>query len=147
MTDPEATFSACFGAAFLVWHPARYAELLAEKMRKHGSNAWLVSTGWSGGGFGVGQRMKLTYTRAIIDAIHDGALDQATTTTDPVFGLNVVTECPHVPGEILTPRDTWQDKRAYDAAAIKLAKLFQHNFKTYEDVASKAILDVGPRVG
>jgi phosphoenolpyruvate carboxykinase (ATP) len=144
VTEPEATFSACFGAAFLVWHPTKYAELLAEMIRKHGSAAWLVNTGWSGGGYGVGERMNLKYTRAIIDAIHDGSLSGVATQTDPVFGLEVPTECPNVPSEILIPRNTWSDGAAFDDAANKLAGLFADNFRKYEDVASEAICAAGP---
>jgi hypothetical protein len=101
--DPEATFSACFGAAFMVWHPTKYAELLADKIAKNGSQAWLVNTGWSGGGHGTGKRMSLKYTRAILDAIHDGSLAKAKTVVDPVFGLHVPTACATCPAEILIP--------------------------------------------
>jgi phosphoenolpyruvate carboxykinase (ATP) len=104
VTEPQATFSPCFGGPFLVWHPSKYAELLAAKMREHGSRVWLVNTGWSGGAYGAGKRMKLANTRAIVDAIHSGALAGAKTVRDPVFGFNVATECPGVPGEILLPR-------------------------------------------
>ncbi|MEQ1634930.1 MAG: phosphoenolpyruvate carboxykinase (ATP), partial [Planctomycetota bacterium] len=106
VTEPEATFSACFGAAFMVWHPAKYAELLAAQIQKRGSQAWLVNTGWSGGGHGVGKRMSLRYTRAILDAIHDGSLAKAETVTDPVFGLIVPKTCANVPAEILNPKNT-----------------------------------------
>ena len=146
VTEPEATFSACFGAPFLVLHPARYAELLAEKMRQYSSNAWLVNTGWSGGAYGTGERMSLAYTRAIIDAIHDGTLFHATTTMDPIFGLEVPTHCPNVPSEILIPKNTWQDKTAFDATSQKLAKLFVDNFKTFETGASEAIIGAGPKL-
>lgn len=146
VTEPEATFSACFGAPFLVLHPARYAELLAEKMRQYGSNAWLVNTGWSGGAYGTGKRMSLAYTRAIIDAIHDGTLFHATTTMDSLFGLEVPTHCPNVPSEILIPKNTWQDKTAFDATSQKLAKLFVDNFKTFEAGASEAIIGAGPNL-
>jgi phosphoenolpyruvate carboxykinase (ATP) len=130
--EPSATFSPCFGGPFLVWHPSKYAELLAEKIKKHNARVWLVNTGWGGGGYGVGKRIKLAYTRAIIDAIHSGALADAKTERDSVFGFEVATTCPGVPGEILLPRNAWQDKAAYDAAAAKLAGLFRANFKTYE---------------
>ncbi len=146
VTEPQATFSACFGAAFLVWHPTKYAELLAEKIRAHGSQAWLVNTGWSGGGHGVGERMKLAYTRAMIDAIHNGDLSQCSTVEDPVFGLAVPTECPGVPAEILVPRNTWENKDDFDASAQKLAKLFQDNFMKYADQASKEIVEAGPNL-
>jgi phosphoenolpyruvate carboxykinase (ATP) len=134
--EPVATFSPCFGGPFLVWHPSKYAELLAEKMRKHGTRVWLVNTGWSGGAHGVGTRIRLTYTRAIIDAIHSGSLANAKTQPDPVFGFGVVTECPNVPGEVLNPRNTWRDKSDYDGTARKLGALFRDNFKAYEACVS-----------
>jgi phosphoenolpyruvate carboxykinase (ATP) len=130
--EPTATFSPCFGGPFLVWHPKKYSELLAEKIRKHKTRVWLVNTGWSGGAYGVGSRIKLTHTRAIIDAIHNGTLSTVRTVPDPVFGFNVVAECLGVPGEILLPRKAWADKAAYDSNAKKLFELFQNNFKKYE---------------
>jgi len=130
--EPTATFSPCFGGPFLVWHPKKYAELLAEKLRKHKTRVWLVNTGWSGGAYGVGSRIKLAYTRAIIDAIHNGTLSTVRTVPDPVFGFNVIPECLGVPGEILLPRKAWADKAAYDSNAKKLFELFQNNFKKYE---------------
>ncbi|QDS97607.1 phosphoenolpyruvate carboxykinase (ATP) [Adhaeretor mobilis] len=146
VTEPEATFSACFGAPFLVLHPARYAELLAEKMRRHGAKAWLVNTGWSGGVYGVGGRISLQHTRAIIDAIHDGTLDAAETTTDPVFGLEIPLECENLPNAILVPRNMWVDTKAFDATANKLAGLFAENFKMYAGDASEEVCKAGPRV-
>lgn len=144
--DPEATFSACFGGPFLVWHPSKYAELLAAKLQKHGAQAWLVNTGWSGGAYGVGSRIKLKHTRAIIDAIHNGALDKVATVEDPTFGFAVPTSCPEVPAEMLQPRNTWSDKAAYDAQAKKVAGLFQTNFKKYEAGSSAEIRAAGPKV-
>jgi phosphoenolpyruvate carboxykinase (ATP) len=146
VTEPQATFSACFGAAFLVWHPTKYAEMLADKIRKHGSQAWLVNTGWSGGAYGTGARMKLKYTRAIIDAIHDGSLANAETVVDPVFGFEVPTSCNGVPSEILQPKQTWADKGAFDETATKLAHLFHENFKAYADKANEEILKAAPKV-
>ncbi|KAB7627661.1 phosphoenolpyruvate carboxykinase (ATP) [Alkalilimnicola sp. S0819] len=146
VTEPQATFSACFGAPFLVWHPTRYAELLADKIRKHDVKVWMVNTGWSGGPYGVGKRMSIAHTRAIIDAIHDGSLDQAETVTDPIFGLEVPTQCPNVPDEVLIPVNSWADKDAYRETAIKLAKLYQENFAAYADQASEEILAAAPRV-
>jgi len=146
VTEPEATFSPCFGGPFLVWHPAKYAELLADKMREHKANAWLVNTGWSGGAYGTGSRMSLKYTRAIIDAIHDGSLAKSATATDSVFGLEVPTECANVPSEILVPKNTWADKGAFDTTANKLAGLFVENFKKFESDASEAIKGAGPKV-
>jgi phosphoenolpyruvate carboxykinase (ATP) len=130
----------------MVWHPGKYAELLAEKLRKHGAQTWLVNTGWSGGGFGVGSRMKLRYTRAIVDAIHSGALHGVATVEDPVFGLLVPTACPEVPAEILVPKNTWADKAAYDATARKVASLFRDNFKKYESGVSDEVRAAGPRL-
>ncbi|MEO1498246.1 MAG: phosphoenolpyruvate carboxykinase (ATP) [Planctomycetota bacterium] len=146
VTEPKATFSACFGAPFLVWHPTKYAELLAAKMREHEAPAYLVNTGWSGGAYGTGSRMSIGYTRAIIDAIHDGTLAHAETETDPVFGLETPVECANVPSEILTPRRSWADPAAYDATAAKLAGLFVENFRKFEDLASPEIVAAGPRV-
>ncbi len=145
VSEPQATFSACFGGPFLVWHPSKYAELLAAKMRQHHTGAWLINTGWSGGSYGAGSRVKLRFTRAIIDAIHAGALKNAPTRTDPIFGLNVVTQCPDVPAEILWPRDTWFDEIAYDSTARRLAGLFRDNFRPYESGAGKDLSSGGPR--
>jgi phosphoenolpyruvate carboxykinase (ATP) len=144
--DPETTFSACFGAAFMVWHPTKYAELLADKIAKNGSQAWLVNTGWSGGGPGTGKRMSLKYTRAILDAIHDGSLSKAPTTVDPIFGLVVPTACNNVPAEMLITKNTWADKAAYDQKAKLLASLFAKNFGKYADRASDKIRNAGPKV-
>jgi phosphoenolpyruvate carboxykinase (ATP) len=146
VTEPQATFSACFGAAFMVWHPSKYAELLAEKMEQHGASAWLVNTGWTGGPYGVGSRIRLKYTRAIIDAIHNGALDNVEMVTDPLFGLAMPTSCPNVPSEILIPKNTWAVSEAYDKQAQKLAHLFIRNFEHYKPGSSQAIIDAGPKV-
>lgn len=144
VTEPEATFSPCFGGPFLVWHPAKYAELLAEKMKKHAANVWLVNTGWSGGAYGTGKRMKLTITRAIVDAIHSGKLATAPTMKDPVFGFDIVTACPDVPADVLQPRKTWSDGATYDAAAQKLAGLFRKNFEQYATTMASGIAAGGP---
>lgn len=144
--EPEATFSACFGAAFLVHHPMRYAELLAELMRDHGAKAWLVNTGWTGGGFGKGKRIKLKYTRSIIDAINRQELATAPTKEDRFFKIGIVTSCPGVPDEVLVPRETWEDQQAYDQAARKLVGLFNDNFKTYAEEADPAVLAAAPSV-
>ncbi|MGF1464864.1 MAG: phosphoenolpyruvate carboxykinase (ATP) [Sandaracinaceae bacterium] len=146
VTEPEATFSACFGAPFLVWHPTKYAEMLAEKLRKHGAQTWLVNTGWTGGSYGTGHRMSLPHTRAIIDAIHSGKLKDTPTVEDPIFGLPIPTSVDGVPDDVLVPRDTWADKSAYDATARKLASLFAENFKQYEARASAEIRGAGPRL-
>jgi phosphoenolpyruvate carboxykinase (ATP) len=142
--EPSATFSPCFGGPFLVWHPSKYAELLATKMRQHNARVWLINTGWSGGPHGVGKRIKLAHSRAILDAIHSSALATAKTKRDPVFGFDVVTVCPGVSAEILWPRDTWADKAAYDAAAKKLARLFIDNFKKYESGVSAEVRAASP---
>ncbi len=146
VSEPQATFSACFGAPFLVWHPAKYAELLAAKLREHRAGVWLVNTGWTGGPYGVGRRMKLAHTRAIIDAIHAGQLIGMPAVRDPVFGFDVVTACPGVPSEVLVPRATWPDPAAYDAAAHKLAGLFRDNFRAYEAGVSGEARQGGPAV-
>ncbi len=145
VTEPTATFSACFGAAFLVWHPAKYAELLAERIRQQGSTVWLVNTGWSGGGYGVGSRMSLKVTRAIIDAIHDGSLAKVATRTDPLFGFEVPTACHGLASEAFWPRDAWPDGVAYDKSARRLADLFRENFAKFAAGASDAIRSAGPK--
>ncbi|MEZ6141312.1 MAG: phosphoenolpyruvate carboxykinase (ATP) [Zavarzinella sp.] len=145
--EPQATFSPCFGGPFLVWHPARYAELLAYRLKKHHSNIWLVNTGWSGGGYGVGKRMKLEITRAIIDAIHDGSLATIPTVADPIFGFQIPQSCPNVPSEILLPRNTWPQGEQYDLAAKHLAELFIKNFQQYADIAGQEVVQAGPKVG
>jgi phosphoenolpyruvate carboxykinase (ATP) len=144
VTEPTATFSPCFGGPFLVWHPSRYAELLANRMRDHGTNVWLVNTGWSGGSFGSGRRMKLALTRAIVDGIHNGSLLEAPTVRDPVFGFEVIAEAPGVPKEVLLPRTTWADACAYDATAHRLATLFRENFREFESGVSAEVRRSGP---
>ena len=146
VTEPQATFSACFGAAFMMWHPNKYAELLAEKIRDHNATAWLVNTGWTGGAYGVGSRIKLRYTRAIIDAIHNGDFNNVSTVRDADLGFEIPTECPDVPSEILIPRNTWSDKDQYDATKQKLIDLFRDNFKQFEANVNPAIVDAGPKV-
>lgn len=145
VTEPQATFSPCFGGPFLVWHPGKYAHLLAQKMTQHQTKVWLVNTGWSGGSYGVGSRMPLKFTRAIIDAIHAGVLNDAPRMKDPIFSLEVVTACPEVPSEILIPRNTWKDSAAYDATARKLAGLFRTNFTKYQDGVSVEVREAGPQ--
>jgi phosphoenolpyruvate carboxykinase (ATP) len=145
VAEPQATFSACFGGPFLVWHPSKYADLLAARMRQQHTDAWLINTGWSGGPYGTGSRIKLPFTRAIVDAIHSGALKKVPTRIDPIFGLNVISQCPEVPSEILWPRDTWPDETAYDATARRLAGLFRTNFRPYEAGSNNDIRSGGPR--
>ncbi|WKZ57133.1 MAG: phosphoenolpyruvate carboxykinase (ATP) [Bdellovibrionota bacterium] len=145
VTEPEATFSPCFGGPFLVWHPGKYAELLAANMKKHNASVWLVNTGWTGGSYGTGKRMKLVHTRAIIDAIHSGQLRDARTKQDSIFGLQMITEVPNVPAESLNPREAWADAKSYDGTATKLSNLFKENFKKYSDGVSAAVREAGPR--
>ncbi len=145
ITEPVATFSACYGDPFLVWHPTKYAELLAEKMKKHNVNAWLINTGWVGGGYGVGNRIKLKYTRAMVDAIHEGTLAGVAYETDPVFGLEIPTSCPGVPAEVLNPSRSWPDAAAYAAQAAKLAGLFNTNFEEFAPKCSAEILAAAPK--
>lgn len=144
VTEPKATFSACFGAPFLPLHPGKYAEMLGEKMRTHEVNVWMINTGWSGGGYGVGNRMKLSYTRAMITAALNGALDQVEFEKHPVFGMLMPKMCPGVPKELLHPRYTWADRAAYDQAAIKLAEMFIQNFEKYAAGVSEEILQSAP---
>src|ERR1700739_2215134 len=145
VTEPQTTFSPCFGGPFLVCHPSKYAELLAEKMRKNNARVWLVNTGWGGGGPGVGKRISLKNTRAIIDAIHAGSLAKAKTERDPVFGFEVAAECPGVPSELLIPSNAWADKAAYEATAKKLAGLFNKNFETYAPGVSAEVKASAPK--
>jgi len=146
VTDPEATFSACFGAAFLVWHPMVYAELLRQKMQEHSVKAWLINTGWSGGAFGVGSRMSIAHTRAIVDAVLGGKLADVDYARDETFGLAVPTAVPGVPAEILVPQRTWKDKHAYEVTAAKLAGLFTDNFGRFADRAGPEVLAAAPRL-
>jgi phosphoenolpyruvate carboxykinase (ATP) len=146
VTEPQATFSTCFGAPFMVLHPGVYADLLGRKMAEHKANCWLVNTGWSGGPYGTGQRMKIKYTRAMIRAILNGTLANIGTRPDPVFGLNIPVLCPDVPAEVLIPRNTWEDKAAYDRKAHDLARRFNENFKKYADGVSEAVRAVAPQV-
>jgi len=142
--EPQPTFSACFGAAFLVWHPTKYAKMLGELLRKHKSNVWLINTGWSGGPPGVGKRIKLEYTRAIVHAALAGDLDKVKTQTDPIFGLAVPTEIKGVPAKVLNPRATWPDPASYDGQAKKLAAMFRENFAKFGSVEA-AIKNAGPK--
>ncbi len=144
VTEPEATFSACFGAPFLVRHPMHYAQMLAQRIEAHGTHVWLVNTGWVGGPVGVGERMNLGHTRAIIDAIHDGSLIHAPTQTDPVFGFEVPTECAGVPDELLLPEQAWHNAAAYRDQAADLARRFRENFAAYADEAGAEVVAAGP---
>jgi len=144
VTEPQATFSACFGAVFLVWHSTRYAEMLGKLLEQHKSNVWLINTGWSGGAYGTGRRIKLAHTRAMVTAALGGSLDAVKTEPDPVFGLGIPLEVRDVPSEVLHPRRTWSDPAAYDAQARKLAEMFRKNFERFGEVDS-AIKNAGPK--
>ena len=146
VTEPQATFSACFGAPFMPLHPSRYAELLGKKIAQHNVTVWLVNTGWTGGPHGVGSRMPIKYTRAMVNAALNGDLNDVETMEDPIFGLAVPTSCPGVPAEMLNPRNTWEDKDAYDAQARKLAEMFVNNFKNYADGTAAEIVAAGPKL-
>lgn len=146
ITEPQTTFSACFGRVFLPLHPAKYAELLGQKLEAHPNiNVWLVNTGWSGGAYGVGSRMKLSLTRAMITAAMKGELDNVEYVPHDVFGVLKPQSCPGVPSELLNPRETWADKEAYDKKALELGALFNKNFEKYADQASDAIKSAAPK--
>lgn len=147
VTEPQTTFSACFGRVFLPLHPTKYAELLGKKLEKHPEvNVWLINTGWTGGPYGVGKRMNLKYTRAMINAAIKGELDQVEYIPHAVFGVLKPQTCPGVPSEVLNPRTTWESAEAYDVQALKLANLFVNNFKQFADQASPEILSAAPLV-
>ena len=143
--EPQATFSSCFGAVFLVWHPTKYAEMLGKLIDEHGSDVWLVNTGWTGGAFGVGKRMKLSHTRAMVHSLLCGDLAKVKVDVDPIFGLSVPTQIANVPNEILTPRNTWPDKNAYDEQAKKLASMFRENFAKFEKFVDGGVQAAGPK--
>lgn len=144
ITEPSATFSACFGAAFLTLHPTRYAELLKEKLEKHGANAWLVNSGWSGGPYGVGERMSINTTRACVSAILDGTLEDTTFEKDPMFGWELPESIPGVDPAVLHPRNTWPDSKAYDEAEMKLANMYVENFEKYAGAGTVDYSQYGP---
>jgi phosphoenolpyruvate carboxykinase (ATP) len=145
VTEPKAAFSTCFGAPFLPLPPSVYARMLGQLLEQHDAHCWLVNTGWTGGPYGVGHRMKLRYTRAMIDAALSGRLARVETQQDPVFGLHVPKHVPDVPDEVLDPRRTWDDSAAYDAQAGKLAGMFKDNFKKFAQDVSEAVRAAGPR--
>jgi phosphoenolpyruvate carboxykinase (ATP) len=145
VTEPEATFSTCFAAPFLPLHPARYAEMLRDRLTRHGSEVWLLNTGWSGGPYGVGARVPLKETRAMVRAVLDGTLDKASFAIDPVFGLQVPQSVHGVTARLLRPRETWTDRDAFDAHARKLAGLFRSNFEAYASQVGDAVKQAGPR--
>ena len=145
--EPQATFSACFGAPFMALRPTVYADLLGEKVEKHGVPVWLVNTGWTGGAYGTGKRMALPATRAMIRAALNGELAKVETREDPVFGFQVPTSCPGVSPELLDPRGTWSDRDAYDVQAKKLAAMFDESFQQFSGLVSDEVRAAGPRVG
>ncbi|MBA7543880.1 Phosphoenolpyruvate carboxykinase (ATP) [subsurface metagenome] len=146
ITEPQATFSTCFGAPFMPQHPSVYAKLLGEKLQKHNVTTWLVNTGWTGGPYGVGHRMSIQHTRALLNSALERKLNDVEFETDPVFGLRIPLSCPGVPSEILSPGNTWKDKADYDEKAKKLAGMFKDNFKQYKDFVSSEVIKAGPLV-
>ena len=137
--EPSATFSTCFGAPFMVHHPSVYANLLRDKINTHGSHVWLVNTGWSGGPYGVGSRMKIKHTRAMLRAALTGQLDNVEFVKDAFFNLSIPTSCPDVPTEVLNPRNTWADTTAYDKQASHLVRLFEDNFAQFAESVDEAV--------
>jgi phosphoenolpyruvate carboxykinase (ATP) len=144
VTEPAATFSACFGAPFLPLHPSVYAQMLGERIGRHGAKVWLVNTGWTGGPYGTGSRMKLSLTRAMLRAALSGALEGGEFTRDPVFGFEVPVSVPEVPQNVLSPRGTWADPKAYDVQAGKLATMFRENFEQYRSQVPDPVAKAGP---
>jgi phosphoenolpyruvate carboxykinase (ATP) len=145
VTEPKATFSTCFGAPFMVLHPTVYAKFLGERIARHDVKVWLVNTGWTGGPYGTGSRMKIAYTRAMIRAALAGELEGVPYETDPRFNLSVPTAVPGVPSDVLKPRSTWKDAAAYDEQARRLAGMFAENFKTFEADAAPDVRAAGPQ--
>ena len=145
--EPVPSFSACFGAPFMPLHPTKYAEMLSAKMKASGVNVWLINTGWTGGPHGIGSRMKLKYTRAMITAALNGELEDANYEQHPIFGLNVPQSVPNVPSEVLNPKETWKNKKAYDIQAKELAFSFKDNFKKFEEYANDEIMSGAPLEG
>jgi phosphoenolpyruvate carboxykinase (ATP) len=145
VTEPTATFSACFGAPFLPLPPERYASMLGVLLAKHNVNCWLVNTGWTGGGDGVGKRINLRHTRAMVNAAISGQLSAVQFEEDPIFAVSIPQSCPDVAAEVLSPRQTWKDRAAYDTKARHLAELFAENFRKF-DGAAATVVAAGPRV-
>jgi phosphoenolpyruvate carboxykinase (ATP) len=143
---PQAVFSACFGTAFLPLHPTQYAAMLGQKMEAHAVSVWLVNTGWIGGPYGVGERIQLVHTRALINAALSGALNHVAYTEHPIFGIAMPTTCPGVPTALLNPSSSWQDADAHTAQTFALAQAFAHNFEQYEDFADHEIRSGGPKL-
>jgi len=145
VTEPKAVFSTCFGAPFLPLPPSLYARMLGDRIAKHQSRVWLVNTGWTGGPYGIGRRMKIAYTRAMIRAALAGLLDTVTYETDPIFNVAVPTTCPDVPAEVLKPRNTWPNAADYDTQAAKLAAMFAESFKPFEADVTREVRAAGPK--
>lgn len=145
VTEPQATFSTCFGAPFMSLHPSVYGDLLGKKIREHKVSCWLINTGWTGGPYGVGERMDITHTRAMLNAALDGDLDGVAMRHDPIFNLQVPESCPGVSSDVLRPENTWADKAAYEAKAKELAKKFQENFQAFGDLVSDEVKAAGPQ--
>jgi len=146
VTEPQATFSACFGEPFMPMHPGVYADLLSEKMAEHNATAWLINTGWSGGPYGVGNRMKIRFTRAMLNAALDGMLDDVDYVIDERFGFEIPKSCPGVPTEVLIPRDTWSNKDDFDATADRLSVMFNQNFERYSSGVSEEVNNAAPKI-
>jgi phosphoenolpyruvate carboxykinase (ATP) len=145
VVEPQATFSACFGAPFMALHPSVYARLLGEKVAAHKVKVWLLNTGWTGGPYGAGRRMSIDHTRAMLRAALAGKLDGVDMREDPVFGLRIPVSCPGVPPEVLDPRSTWKDRAAYDESAGKLAGMFDENFAQYAGQVEPQVRSAGVR--
>ena len=146
VNEPKATFSACFGAPFLPLHPGKYAEMLGEKLKSSRANVWLINTGWTGGAYGTGSRIKLAYTRAMITAALEGKLDKVDFNKLPTFNLLMPASCAGVPSEILNPRNTWKDKESYDRQLQVLARLFTKNFEKYAVGVSQSVTAAAPKI-
>jgi phosphoenolpyruvate carboxykinase (ATP) len=146
VTEPKATFSTCFGAPFLPLAPGRYAAMLGDRIARHDVRVWLINTGWTGGAFGVGRRMKIGYTRAMIRAALAGQLDGAPYERDTIFNIDIPTVCPDVPADVLKPRTTWVNVADYDVQATKLARMFRENFSTFESGVAPDVLAAGPAI-
>src|SRR5271157_3253826 len=144
--EPEITFSACFGGPFMVHHPYYYADILKRKIERYNVKCWLVNTGWVGGPYGVGKRISIKYTRALLSAALTGKLDRVPYKTDPVFGFEVPTQCPDVPEDVLDPAGSWPDKKEYDKKYRDLASRFAENFKKFEDHTPRDVIEAGPKI-
>ena len=144
--EPEITFSACFGGPFMVHHPYKYAELLKRKIERYGVKCWLVNTGWVGGPYGIGKRISIKYTRALLNAALTGKLDLVKFKKDPVFGFDVPMTCPNVPDDVLDPSSSWHDKKEYDKKYKQLAQRFIENFGKFTEGTPQEVVDAGPKV-